>query len=146
MSDPGPQVVQILGDELGACPDKDRVLAVPYLEHTWDFGLAAQDGLVIRGRGDDFCWWFLEAFAPENLDVARRAHDAIGDFCFDLHRLGDTGGSVDWNFVFHLRRRVLRAMFPTAYQVATGATEGPPGKASEMIKKFTTAEQWRKNS
>lgn len=140
------EFVDIIYGEFGVCDDRLQVLSIPSLEHGWVHGIPTQPGRPLISLKDDLCWWFIEAFAPEDLNFARRIFHAVPGFFGDLARLGDTPVRLDWNLIHHLRRRLLREMWPTAYQVATGATEGSAGKASELIKRLTTAEQWRRNS
>jgi hypothetical protein len=92
---------------------------------------------------DDLSWWFVAAFAPADLPLAKRIFNAVPGFFFDLAKLGESPSWIDWNLIHHLRRRLLHQMWPTAYEIAVGATEGQAGRASRMLKKLTTQEQWR---
>jgi len=135
--------VQIIDDELNACPTRLKALSVPSLQHGWIHGIPEEPGDQMLSMSDDLTWLFVEAFSPQELPVVRRMFHAVPGFFGDLAKLGGVPCHLDWNLIHHLRRRLLRQMWPTAYQVATGATVGNAGRASAMIKKFTTAEQWQ---
>lgn len=138
------EFVQIIGD-LGACDARERVLSLPSIEHGWVHGIPA-NGRQMISIEDDLSWWLVQNFAPKEYPFAKRIFHAVPGFFFDLARLAGTPGRVDWNFIFHLRRRLLREMWPTAYQVATGAIEGRAGSAAEKIRRLTTVEQWHGRS
>jgi len=139
--------VNIISDELGACPSRERVLSISSLEHGWQHGIPVADQQM-RQIADDHSWWFIAAFAPEEYPFAVKVFNAVPGFFFDLARLGEKMGQgpseIDFNLIYYLRRRLLQELWPTAYQVATSVTKGPAAGASALIRKFHTAEQWQK--
>lgn len=147
MSDARADFARIINQELNACPTRLRVMSVPSLEYGWFHGISDRPGDLMVSMADDLTWLFVEAFSPQELPLARKMFHAVPEFFANLAKLSEALGQgptqIDWNLVHYLRRWLLLRMWPTAYQVATGATEGNAGRASAMIKKFTTAEQWR---
>ncbi len=147
MNDVREEFVNIIHDELGACPDRSQVMSVPSLEQGWQHGVPASTAKQMMTIPDDLSWWFIEAFAPEDYPMAQKVFNAVPPFFFDLAKLEyvATGkpGRVDWNLIYYLRRRLLQAVWPSAYQVATGATKGPALRASKLISQLQTEEQWR---
>jgi hypothetical protein len=141
------EFVEIIAGELNACPDRSLVLTIPSLEDGWIHGLPLKPGSQMVRISDDLSWWFVEEFAPGSMPQVRRMFDAVPSFFMALARLGSEPSRIDWKFIHSFRRYLLRETFwPTAYEVATGATEGRAGKASALIKRLTTAEQWQARS
>jgi hypothetical protein len=141
------EVIKIMTNELSACPDSDSALLLPNLEHPWVYGGPIDPSRQMIGLDNDMAWWFLAAFAPGDMRVARKMLNAVPQFFGDLARLGSLMGKdpvvLDWNLINQLRHRLVRGLWPTAYQLATSVTEGPASRASELIRRLTTAEQWR---
>lgn len=144
--DPRREFVEIISGELGACPERDRVLDIPSLEHGWVHGLPVAPGNPMVRMDDDLSWWFVAAFAPDDFPLARRIFNSVPAFFFDLAKLAGGAANLDWNLIYHLRRRLLREMWPTAYSVATRATgDSQAARAAAMIRGMMTEAQWRKN-
>lgn len=145
MNDPRESFVDIITDELGACPDKDQVLAHPSMEGMWSEGLPRSYGDKCIQEADDLTWWFIAAFVDDKEEVirAKRAHDAVARFFFDLAKLSDKPSRINWDIVHALRRRIILAMWPTARQIAIGAKKHPAAKAARLIERLTTEEEWQ---
>ena len=57
---------------------------VPYgLEHGWVHGIPIEPGRPLISLKDDLCWWFIEAFAPEDLDPPG-SETALADKIFEV--------------------------------------------------------------
>lgn len=146
-SDPRPTFRDILGDVLGACPERERLLVHPSLESLWQLGLPYEYGGRIRNVSDDITWWFVEAFAePEVVRAVKSILDSVPGFFFKLARLSSEPARIDWNLVNQLRSHLKVAAWEgqSAYQIATSSVRSEASrKAAALVRRLTTEEEWQ---
>jgi hypothetical protein len=142
--------IDILNSEVDACADSSFIMSLPTIQHGWIHGLSVDATSKKIMPHEDLTWWFVKMFAPEEYDMALRTFNAVPDFWLKLAKLGAKMGLppsvIDWNLIFHQRRHLLSLRWPGAYDIATHAVEGKPGRASEMVRRFHTREQWQTRS
>jgi hypothetical protein len=134
----------VLLADLGVCADVEEVREVPILEAGWR-------GMLGYEFNPKLWWWFLEAFCgPEERARAHRAASAVRGLFLDLARLryAETGEATPLpeRLIRALEMRVIGALHPSAYQVATGATQHRAARASANLARLTEATQWQARS
>lgn len=137
---------QIVIDELDACVEgADRLLVYPSIQGMWEGGLSYGDHLRVRKTADDLGWWFVEEFAdPQVAAAVKRVLDSVPQFFFNLVALSGKPVVMDWKFINGLRNHLRAAAWPPPYEVAVGSTASEASmKAADLVRRLTTAEQWR---
>jgi len=125
--------------EVGACPERAMILTLPSIQDGWD------------GRATlEQCRWFTATFidSPQENGRLWRGVGAVRKFYQSLAKLHyDITGEVaplDEVLIEALSRRVMQAMYPSNYEVATGAKSHSVQRASMALQKFIPEEKWRK--
>ncbi len=126
-------------EEVGACPERQMILTLDSIQSGWD------------GRATlEQCRWFTATFidSPQENGRLWRGVGAVRKFYQSLAKLHyDITGEVaplDEVLIEALSRRVMQAMYPSNYEVATGAKSHSVQRASQALQKFIPEERWRK--
>lgn len=143
MSDTAQEILwHVLGDELGqTCSMRDVLLEVPRMQScvapNFEYTLPIATW-----------WWFVNTFVddPNEIQRIKRAVYEIRQVFLDLNKIhyAWTGESkpLPERLIRCLEMRLLAAMRPSAYEMATGARRHSAAVASKHLKERTTEAQW----
>ena len=147
MSNLGADFALLLEEKLELCDLVGIVREMNPLHGAWD-------GSLVNGDlADDMTFlrnFYLDVFLPpREATRAKRGVLAVGRFFRELAKAHYevTGEPVRFPaaLVEELERRVLTAMYPTAYDIVMGAKLHPANQVADNLRRLgATEEQWRK--
>lgn len=121
--------ISILRDDLQACDEVELVRDCFTIQSGWEHEYA-----------DFGAWWFVDSFIEdiEHKARLRRMVESVRAFFVDLARLSDAPVVLDDHLIEQLQRRILKAAYPSAWEIATGVKKHSAQKASDNIKRYLT--------
>ena len=129
----------LIVEDVGACPDRAMITTHDSCVGGWD-GLASLDE----------CSWFTHTFidsAEENGRLWRGVRSVRKTFQRRAQRYYERTGVVlqlDEQEIEEIARGVMHAMYPSNYEIATGAKNHSVERASAAILRLIPEERWQK--
>jgi hypothetical protein len=129
----------------GVCTDVEDVREAPSLQCAWE-------GAFDYALEEKLWWWFINTFVCDLEERARiyRAAGAVRAAFIDVAKLhyAQTGEATPLpeRLIRTVQMRVVCAMRPSAFEVATGAKKHSAARASAAIARLTKETAWQMRS
>jgi len=127
MSDLRLDFAGLLRDRAQACPDTEMVRELPSLQSAWDGSFYLSSA---------YREWYLRTFlGPQEAGRVLRALRAVSL---------SARGRVPADVVAEIESSVLEAMYPSAFEIAVGATRHPANQVAAGLRELGATEaRWR---